>query len=235
MIDEYFEINKSLREIREKSVDALVKILSGDTASASLINIYIKRDQEKLERLLRERNFTLDTAKLNRHIRFGKEHDYRDILLEDIPQIEEILDKKLRDELKIEKSGFKNFLHPIIQRHAYDLFQNGDYRNAVLNSIIGIFDQIREKTGLEDDGDKLITQALSIQNPLLVLSDLNTDSGRNDQKGFLLIFQGAYIGIRNPKAHTLEHDLTEKKAAQYLIFASLLARRIDEATLVKKE
>jgi hypothetical protein len=43
------------------------------------------------------------------------------------------------------------------------------------------------------------------------------------------IFKGAYQGIRNPKAHSLTHDLTAMKAAQYLVFASLLARRIDEA------
>lgn len=48
------------------------------------------------------------------------------------------------------------------------------------------------------------------------------------------IFKGAYLGIRNPKAHTLETNLTKEKTAQYLIFASLLARRIDEATFPKQ-
>jgi hypothetical protein len=43
------------------------------------------------------------------------------------------------------------------------------------------------------------------------------------------ILVGAYLGIRNPKAHSLNHDLDPEKAAQYLIFASLLARRIYEA------
>ena len=39
----------------------------------------------------------------------------------------------------------------------------------------------------------------------------------------------AYSGIRTPKAHSMTHDLTAIKAAQYLVLASLLARRIDEA------
>lgn len=43
------------------------------------------------------------------------------------------------------------------------------------------------------------------------------------------ILVGAYLGIRNPKAHSLNHDLDPEKAAQYLIFSSLLARRIYEA------
>jgi uncharacterized protein (TIGR02391 family) len=56
-----------------------------------------------------------------------------------------------------------------------------------------------------------------------------TESGKNDQKGFLQIYQGAFLGVRNPKAHSLAHDLDQIKAAQYLVFASLLARRVDEA------
>ena len=39
----------------------------------------------------------------------------------------------------------------------------------------------------------------------------------------------------NPKAHSLAHDLTQLTAAQYLVFASLLARRVEEAHLVKSE
>jgi uncharacterized protein (TIGR02391 family) len=70
---------------------------------------------------------------------------------------------------------------------------------------------------------------MSIGNPLLVLSELESESGQNDQKGFMQIFKVTYQGIRNPKAHTLNHDLDEMKAAQYLVFASMLARRVEEA------
>lgn len=48
------------------------------------------------------------------------------------------------------------------------------------------------------------------------------------------VFKGVFQCIRNPKAYSLDHDLTEEKAAQYMVFASLLARRIDEAKVVKK-
>jgi uncharacterized protein (TIGR02391 family) len=84
------------------------------------------------------------------------------------------------------------------------------------------------KTGLTDLDGRLL-EALSLEHPHLVLSNLDTDTGQNDQKGFIQIFKGAYQGIRNPKAHSLSNDLTQLKAAQHLVFASLLARRIDEA------
>ena len=67
-----------------------------------------------------------------------------------------------------------------------------------------------------------------------MLREVESESGQNDQKGFLKIFLGAFQGIRNPKAHSLDHDLTEQKAAQYLVFASLLARRVEEAERIEE-
>ncbi|MGM0769643.1 MAG: TIGR02391 family protein, partial [Pseudomonadota bacterium] len=125
--------------------------------------------------------------------------------------------------------GFEDLLHPLIIQSSLDLYIRGHLRESVLNSITAVFDYIREKTGVEDDGDRLIGKVMSLSNPIMILSELDTESGKNDQKGFMQIFQGAYQGIRNPKAHTLNHDLNEMKAAQYLILSSLLARRVDEA------
>ena len=104
----------------------------------------------------------------------------------------------------------------------------------MLNSIIATFDRIRKLTGIEADDDTLVGKVFSLSDPFVVLGEL-TESGQNDQKGFMQIFKGAFQGIRNPKAHSLDHDLTAQKAAQYLIFASLLLRRLDEAKVVKRD
>jgi uncharacterized protein (TIGR02391 family) len=158
------------------------------------------------------------------------ENDYQDILRRDISQVEEKAEKHLRESFNEHQPiGFEELLHPVIFENAYQQYRNSHLREAVLNSVTAVFDLIRQRTGLSSDGDQLITEALSIGHPCLILSELTTVSGRNDQAGFIQIFQGAYKGIRNPKAHTLQHDLNEHKAAQYLIFASLLARRIEEA------
>jgi uncharacterized protein (TIGR02391 family) len=130
---------------------------------------------------------------------------------------------------------FRVLLHPIITEHALPQYDNGHLRGAVLDSIIAVFDLIRQKTGLREDGDKLIGKVFSLHDPYLILSDIDTESGQNDQKGFMQILKGSFQGIRNPKAHSLTHDLTAIKAAQYLVFASLLARRIDEAKVIKTE
>jgi len=126
-------------------------------------------------------------------------------------------------------------LHPAVVASSYDHFQNGHLRDAVLNAIVAVFDLIRERTQIDADGSVLVNRAFSLTDPYLVLSELGTESGQNDQKGFIQLFNGSYQGIRNPKAHSLNHDLTETKASQYLVHASLLARRVSEAQIIKTE
>lgn len=125
--------------------------------------------------------------------------------------------------------AWESLLHPAIQDSALIQYHDGHWRDAVLNACIAVFEIIRERTGLELDGEALVTRAFSADRPLLVVADLAGESGRNDQIGFMMILQGVYRGIRSPKAHSLRHDLDALKAAQYLVMASLLARRIDEA------
>lgn len=126
---------------------------------------------------------------------------------------------------------FEDILHPLILEHSYPKFADGHLRNAVLDAFIAVFDLIRNRTGLDLDGADLVERAFSLSDPRLILSELDTESGKNDQKGFIQIFKGAYLGIRNPKAHSLESDLNIIATAQYLTFASLLARRVESSKL----
>jgi uncharacterized protein (TIGR02391 family) len=130
------------------------------------------------------------------------------------------------------QTGFDDLLHPEIRGVAIAHYQSGSFRNAVLDAIVAIFDRIRSRTGLDLDGDRLCNSAFSVSNPLLIFSEIDTDSGRNDQVGFMEILKGVYRGVRNPKSHSLSHDLDYLKTAQYLVMLSLLMRRIDTAIAV---
>jgi uncharacterized protein (TIGR02391 family) len=127
--------------------------------------------------------------------------------------------------------GWESLLHPTIRASALAQYRDGHWRDAVLNAFIAVFDLVRSRTGLDLDGDRLATRVFSADKPLLVVADLSTESGRDDQVGFMMVMQGVFRGIRNPKAHSLQHDLNALKSAQYLVMASLLARRVGEAQL----
>ena len=150
-----------------------------------------------------------------------------------IPNIEDVIDSYFSSQPTGDITvGIIDFLHPAIIASSYAQFRNGQYRDAVLNAIMAVFELIRRKIKSDKDGSELVCEALSLSKPKLIISTLDTESGRNEQKGYLQILQGAFWGIRNPKAHSLSTDLDKSKAAQYLVFASLLARRIDEAHVV---
>jgi uncharacterized protein (TIGR02391 family) len=236
MIHWYLSVKNTIRAIEQKARDAIPLYEQGGKDASTAINGYMSDDYERLWDLWKQ-NFPGETlGNLGRHIHFGMDCDYSDIIMHDLPELEKRAEAHLLNSVGEEKQetelGFEELLHPVIIENAYQLYRNGHLREAVLNSITAVFDFVRARTGSEEDGDRLIGQVMSPNDPQLVLSGLETDSGQNDQKGFMQIYKGAYQGIRNPKAHSLTHDLTDVKAAQYLVFASLLARRIEEAGVV---
>ena len=68
--------------------------------------------------------------------------------------------------------------------------------------------------------------AFSVQNPIIKLGDITTETGANVQQGYMEMFMGAMIGIRNPKAHN-NQTLSKSDAIRKLHFASMLMFKID--------
>ena len=234
MLQWYMEVLRVLRDIRDKAYDALGFLESDQAEAARAINGHLRQDYQRLRDLWNDQTGHEPPSYLGRHIGFGMDGDYKDILRRDIRETEEAAERLVREADISGKFGFEGLLHPLIKEACYQQYSDGHLRDAVLNSVIALFDQMRGMTGLDMDGENLANAAFSLREPYIVLSELETESGENDQKGFLQIFKGAFQGIRNPKAHSLEHDLTREKAAQYLVFASLLARRLDEATVMRR-
>ena len=80
----------------------------------------------------------------------------------------------------------------------------------------------------ELDGASLMIQVFSVGSPILQFEDISTESGRNVQLGYIKIFEGSIIAIRNPKAHA-NITITKDNALRKLLLASDLMYKIDEA------
>jgi len=122
-------------------------------------------------------------------------------------------------------------MHPSVVNVARTRFDSGHFADAVEAALKEVNDIVRQiviaKGGQELDGADLMNKAFSVKNPVIVLDDLGTMTGRNIQQGYLQIFAGAMIGIRNPKAHAnIAIDAT--RALHFLFLASLLLFKIDE-------
>ena len=59
-------------------------------------------------------------------------------------------------------------------------------------------------------------------------NELTDQSDKDEQKGFMLLFSGAVAGLRNPRAHKIIRDDSEK-ALEFIAFISLLAKLADKA------
>ena len=222
------------RAIGELCRQALEAQAADNQAALVIAQGQLRRSVADLERMTPGDFPPSRLADLRRHAGYGQAGDLTDILRNDLPDVEAKIEAYAQAFVPAPgQTGFHALLHPAIWRVAERHYHAGDYRNAVLDAVVAVFDEIRRRTGLDLDGDRLISRALSTQDPYLVLSELNTDSGRNDQSGFMEIYRGFYRGVRNPKAHSLIHDLDQDKAGQYLVLASLLMRRVVEAAVMQ--
>jgi uncharacterized protein (TIGR02391 family) len=131
------------------------------------------------------------------------------------------------DGLFVRKKKPLDSLHPIVIRTALRLYNDGHYRQAVLDTYIALVQRVKEVSGRSDlDNTALMQTVFSPKNPIVVLSD-----DPDEQMGYMWMFSGAVMGVRNPKAHRLDVLSDPRHAFEWLAFSSVLFRLIDSAKL----
>lgn len=121
-------------------------------------------------------------------------------------------------------------LHPLIVENSESLFKSGHYDQAILEAFKAVNNYVKQKSGRNNlDGKDLMAKVFNKNQPVLTLNDLRNTSEKNEQEGFMFLFMGAMVGIRNPKAHEIVVQKDPYRTLEYLGFASLLAKRVDEA------
>lgn len=89
------------------------------------------------------------------------------------------------------------------------------YTSAILESMHFLSNVLREKANLEGDGATLVGQALGGDTPRVRINKFETESERNEQKGYEQIIRGLYQAIRNPRSH--DHFQDKKDTADTII------------------
>ena len=117
-------------------------------------------------------------------------------------------------------------LHPVVVKASEQSFEDGYYRQAILDAYISLEQAVQEKSSCHDrDGKKLMDAVFSPKNPILKVSE-----DANEQQGCMFLFNGAVMGVRNPRAHKTLSD-TPQIALEWLSFFSALFRILDESSL----
>ncbi|NMC47290.1 MAG: TIGR02391 family protein [Chloroflexi bacterium] len=103
---------------------------------------------------------------------------------------------------------FWALVHPKIKKVSQSRFESSHYSDAVEAAFKEINCEIKRivklNSGKEIDGVPLMREAFSPNQPIIQLADLSTETGKNIQNGYMQIFAGAMMGVRNPKAHKNE-------------------------------
>lgn len=124
-------------------------------------------------------------------------------------------------------------IHPQIKNVSKKLYEDGHYAEAAENAFKEINSRVKKIFKYKCpnvkvlDGVALMTTVFSDNEPLIEFDDHTSESGKNIQKGFMMMLAGAMAGLRNPKAHenlTIENT----DAMRQLMFASMLMYKIDE-------
>ena len=122
-------------------------------------------------------------------------------------------------------------IHPQISMVAKSRYDNGHYADAVEAAFKEVNTRVKNiykiRTSIEKDGAKLMQAAFSVHNPVIKIGDLSTETGINIQQGYMEMFAGAMIGIRNPKAHC-NQTISKADATRKLHFASMLMYKLND-------
>jgi uncharacterized protein (TIGR02391 family) len=120
-------------------------------------------------------------------------------------------------------------LHPAVRQVADRYIEINRMEVAIFEAFKAVINRVKAMADIEGDGTGLMGQVFSDKDPVLMLSDLTTPTGRDIQNGYKFLFMGAAQGIRNPDAHEQFKALGPEEGMEELAFASLLMRRLDVA------
>lgn len=111
-----------------------------------------------------------------------------------------------------------------------------DYYHAVHEAAKSLCDRVKTMTGLDLDGTRLFDAALSVKDPYIALSSLQSESERNQQNGLKELLNGIMHLVRNPTAHELRihWDVNEKDAVDVLNLISYLHKLLDNCVVVPR-
>lgn len=144
-----------------------------------------------------------------------------------------ISDVKIKvDNLKQELEQRKS--HKEIFKYCKEELLQNNYFHAVLEANKGLFQRIRDLSGIDEDGNKLIEHVFS-KNPIITINDFKSSSEKNEHNGFCNLLKGLCSMFRNPTAHEpkIDWEVSEQDALEILGIISYCHRRLDNAKKIR--
>jgi len=147
-----------------------------------------------------------------------------------VTKAETITDAERRATLLFTKLRDRN-VHPDIIKFCKSELVQDNYFHAVFEATKSVADKIRHISGLTTDGAELVQTAFAINNPIIVINNLMTETEVSEHKGFANLLVGFFGMFRNTTAHVpkIKWVIDENDALDMMSMASLMHRKLDGA------
>jgi uncharacterized protein (TIGR02391 family) len=120
----------------------------------------------------------------------------------------------------------KTVTEPEIESVSRDLFASGHYSLAVQEAYKAVEKFVQHKSQIIGvSGTQLMQQVFSTTSPTLFWTDRKTISEQDEQKGYLQLYAGAMLGIRNPVTHEFGWVDDPLLSLELILFAQHLLRK----------
>ncbi len=125
-------------------------------------------------------------------------------------------------------------IHPEVLKYCKAELMQENYFHAVFEASKGLAQRIRDKSGVDGDGAKLVDRVFSVNEPILAINTLQTETEKSEHKGFAALLKGCFAAVRNPLAHEPKIMWDgEDDAVDYFTLISLLHRKLDDCVPTK--
>jgi uncharacterized protein (TIGR02391 family) len=117
-----------------------------------------------------------------------------------------------------------------------DLFVSGHYSIAVQEAYKAVDRFVKVKSrNSRLSGTKLMEAVFSPDTPVLFWSARDSESKKDEQRGYQRLYSGAMLGIRNPVSHEFNWVEDPEVALELIVFAQHLLRKAKSAQLAENE
>jgi uncharacterized protein (TIGR02391 family) len=124
----------------------------------------------------------------------------------------------------------KAVTEPEIVAVSRDLFSSGHYALAVQEAFKALEKFVQQKAAILNlSGTQLMQHVFSTADPKLCWSQRKTQSEQDEQKGYLQLYAGAMLGIRNPVTHEIKWIDDPLLSLELILFAQHLLRKARSA------
>lgn len=119
-------------------------------------------------------------------------------------------------------------IHEALPPKVRKLFDDSHYAESTFEAFKFLDKKISEFSGIKDSGQKLMMAALAESGPIK-LSNLATDSEKDEQSGYRFMLAGSMSAVRNPRGHEHSQFDAAETCLDHLSLVSLFIRRLEDA------